>query len=222
MLLNRAVILSALGDHAAALETADQALKLAALSPQAHLIRARILHHAGEAERAMKAVQEGRSLHPNEPGLLELLGVLLTESGHPDEALVYLDLAISRAPHHFAHLHRAAALDAAGKDDAAHFEWSTALKRDPELPQAYLGRARCYLRLHFWDLALADLEHAAAWAHTDFSLQLGVLVSYVECLPERPGHWRRCMMLLGRTAREGWELLTRSPVSAGFVAGLKR
>ena len=46
----------------------------------------------------MKAVREGRSLHPTEAGLLELLGVLLTESGHPDEALVYLDLAISRAP----------------------------------------------------------------------------------------------------------------------------
>ncbi len=221
-LLNRAVILSALGKHAAALEASDRALEIAGLSPQVHLIRARILHHAGDGQRAMKEVEEGRRLQPNEPGLLELLSVLLTESGHPDQALAYLDQAITRAPHHFAHVHKAAALVAMGRNEEALYEWSIALKRDPELPRAYLGRAQCYVRLHIWDRALADLEQAAAWAHGDFRLQIGVMLTYAKCLLERPDHLGRCMLLLERTARQGWELLTRATVSTGFFIDRQR
>jgi len=218
-LLNRAVILSALGQHLAALETADRALEISALSPQVRLIRARILHHAGDLRQAMNEVEEGRKLQPDEPGLLEQLSVLLTESGHPDQALVYLDQAITRAPHHFAHLHKAAALVAMNRDEDAIYEWSIALKRDPELPQAYLGRAQCYLRLLIWDRALADLEQAAAWAHGDFRLQIGVMLTYASCLLERPDHLVRCMLLLERTVRQGWELLTRTTVATGFFVG---
>ena len=215
-LLNRAVILSELGKHAAALDSADRALEIATLSPQVRLVRARVLHRAGDGQGAMKEVEEGRKLQPDEPGLLELEGVLLTESGHPDQALVYLDQAISRAPDHLAHLNKAAALVALGRDEEALVEWATALQRDPESPQAFLGRAQCFLRLGIRDRALADLEQAAAWAHSDFRLQLAVLLTYSRCLLERPDHLERFKLLLERTARHGWELLTRAPVSTGF------
>ena len=54
-----------------------------------------------------------------------------------------------------------------GRDTVALREWSLAIRSDPELPEAYLGRARLAIRLKDWDLALADLEQAAAWAQAD-------------------------------------------------------
>src|SRR5262249_19751698 len=139
-----------------------------------------------------------------------------TEEGRPEEGLVCLDQAITRAPHHFAHVHRADALVALGRIEDAVYEWSVALKRDPELPQAYLGRAQCYIRLLIWDRALADLEQSAAWAYGDPPLQITIMLTYAYCLPERPDHLGRWLLLLERTARQGWDLLTRTSLPAGF------
>ena len=71
-LLTRAVILSTLGEHREAVRATDLALDLTRFSPQIHLIRARVLARAGDVERASLAIEEGRKLQPNEPGLLEL------------------------------------------------------------------------------------------------------------------------------------------------------
>ena len=136
--------------------------------------------------------------------------MLLTEQGNPEQGLVYLDRAITRAPHHFAHVHKAAALVALGRNEEAVYEWTVALKRDPELPQAYLGRAQCYVRLLIWDRALADLEQAAAWSYGDLRLQMGIMLTYAKCLQERPDHLTRWLLLLERTARQGWDMLTRT------------
>jgi hypothetical protein len=40
-------------------------------------------------------------------------------------------------------------------------------------------RARSYVRLRLWDQAIADLEHASTWAHSDFALQWGVIGSFL-------------------------------------------
>jgi serine/threonine protein kinase/predicted Zn-dependent protease len=214
--LSLAAILSALGEHPEALSATDRALAMTAFSPEARLIRARILHQAGDRKRAMAEVDLGLQLQPAQPGLLELRGVLLTEDGRPEEGLICLDQAITRSPHHFAHLHRAATLMALGRIEDAVYEWSVALKRDPELPQAYLGRAQCYIRLLSWDRALADLEQASAWAHGDLRLQAGIILAYAKCLPERREHLGRWLLLLERTARQGWDLLRRTSVPSGF------
>ncbi len=99
--------------------------------------------------------------------------------------------------------------------EEAVYQCSLALKRDPELPQAYLSRARCYVELLIWDRALADLEQAAAWAHGDLRLQTGIILTYANCLQERPDHITRWLLLLDRTFRQGWDVLTRTSVSAG-------
>jgi len=214
-LLNRAVILSALGDHTAASAVSDRALDMAALSPEAHLVRARVLHRAGDCERAFHEIDVGLKLKSDQPGLLELRGVLLSEAGHAEEGLVSLDQAISLSPNHFAYLHKATALVALNRYEEAVHECSMALKRDPELPQAYLSRARCYVELLIWDRALADLEQAAAWAHGDLRLQTGIMLTYAKCLQERPEHISRWLLLLERTFRLGWDVLTRTSVSTG-------
>ena len=214
-LLNRAVILSALGDHRTAIAVSDRALEMAALSPEAHLVRARVLHRAGDFERAFQEIDVGLKLKSDKPGLLELRGVMLTEAGHAEAGLTSLDQAISLSPNHFAYLHKATALVALKRYEEAVHECSLALKRDPELPQAYLSRAHCYVELLIWDRALADLEQAAAWAHGDLRLQTGIMLTYAKCLQERPEHIRRWLLLLQRTFRLGWDVLTRTSVSTG-------
>ena len=214
-ILNLAVILSALGDHTKAVAVSGRALAMAALSPEAHLVRARVLHRAGDVKRASHEIDAGLRLKSDQPGLLELRGVMLTEAGHAKDALAFLDQAISLSPNHFAYLHKAAALVALKRYEEAVRECTMALKRDPELPQAYLSRARCYVELLIWDRALADLEQAAAWAHGDLRLQTGIMLTYAKCLQERPEHLGRWLLLLERTFRLGWDVVTRTSVSTG-------
>ena len=91
---------------------------------------------------------------------------------------------------------------ALGQTEKAIQEWSLALRRDPELPEAYLGRARAHLRLSHWDLALADLEQAAAWSHSDPWIELGIVSAYFQCLRHSDHHFRRWCALAVRTARD--------------------
>ena len=95
----------------------------------------------------MREIEQGLALQPNEPGLLELRGVLKSETGRPGEGLLDLDQALSRAPHPLTYVHKAAALSRLGRDEESVHAWSLALRRDSELPQAFLGRARSYIRL---------------------------------------------------------------------------
>jgi tetratricopeptide (TPR) repeat protein len=214
-LLNEAIILSALGNHRAAIAASDRAVAMAQLSPEARLVRARVLHRAGEIDRAFHEIDLGLNLKSNQADLLELRGVMLTESGHAREAVERLDEVISLSPNHFAHLYKATALMVLRRYEEAVRECTLALKRDPELPQAYLSRARCYVELLIWDRALADLEQAAAWAHGDLRLQIGIMMTYAQCLQERPEQFGRWLLLLQRTFRQAWDALTRSAVSAG-------
>jgi hypothetical protein len=69
------------------------------------------------------------------------------------------------------------------------------------------------LELLIWHGALADLEQAATWAHGDLRLQTGIMLTYANCLQERPEQFRRWLLLLQRTFRQGWDVLTRTAVS---------
>ncbi|APW60731.1 protein kinase domain-containing protein [Paludisphaera borealis] len=205
--LTRAVILSALGRHAAALATADRALAASNQnSASAHLVAARVAHRAGGRSRAAREIERGLTLQPDEPGLLELRGLLRTESGHPESAVGDLDRAVSKSDDPFTHAGRAEVLLALRRVDEAADEWTQALRRDPELPAAYLGRARCYLafRSPLWELALADLEHASSWAQNDLKLELRILATYARCLRERPDRVPRWLTLLHRAAIHAW------------------
>ncbi len=214
-LLNRAVILSVLGEHRTAVAETERAVAIAPLSPDVHLVRARILHRASQAARAMSEIDIGLNLKPDHPGLLDLRATILTEAGRPREAISWLEQSIALSPSAFAYLNKAAALVALQRYEEAVHECSMALRRDPELPQAYLSRARCYVNLLIWDRALADLEQAAAWAHGDLRLQIGIMVTYAQCLQERPDHKTRWLLLLERTFRQGWDVFTGTSVSTG-------
>jgi tetratricopeptide (TPR) repeat protein len=202
--LNRAVILVGLGDLDAALTVADGARRAFPYSAEACRLRARIDHRAGRREPALREIERGLELQPDDPGLLDLRGVLRVEQGRPAEGLEDLNQALGHDPEPSTFVHKAEALAGMGRDEDAVREWTMALRRDPELPPAFLGRARSYARLRHWDQALADLEQASTWAHADPALQWGIVAVYASCLPERPEHLGRWSSLLRRSALQAW------------------
>jgi len=205
--LSRAVILAALGDHNAAVTAAKKALDLSPYSPRAYLIRGRVRAFLGDRQGARDDVERGLSIQFNEPGLLELRGVLRAAAGDPGRALQDYDQALVSGAFDRIHVQKARALVALGRVDAAVLEWSLALRRDPELPEAYLGRANAQMRLGRWDLALADLEQAASWAHADPRIELGIVMAYFRCLGNRPDRRQRWLALAHRTACDVWGVL---------------
>ncbi len=199
----RAVILSALGRHREALRAAVGALAASNQnSPDAHLIAARVARRAGDRARATAEVEAGLRLEPDEPGLLELRGTLLVEGGDAAAGIQDLELAIARSGGTFPRARKAEALRLLGRIDEAAREWTAVLRRDPESPAAYLGRARCYLDLPdpWIESALVDLEQAASWARNDPETEFGVLIAYARCLRDRPDRFPRWLTLARRSA----------------------
>ena len=198
--LTRAVLLAALGEPDAAVAAASRALALSPFSSQAYLIRAHVLAFGGDRQGAWSDVEQGLAIHPEEPSLIDLRGVLRLAAGDPRGAIDDFNRAIARGALDPVHAHKASALAALGDSAAAIPEWSLALRRDPELPESFLGRARTHIQLGEWDLALADLEQAASWAHSDPQLELAIVAAYGCCLGQRPDRLPRLLTLAWRTA----------------------
>jgi tetratricopeptide (TPR) repeat protein len=198
------VILATLGDKDAAFAAASRALQVSPYAPRGYLIRARIRAYGGDLKGAREDVKSGLSIQFNEPGLIELAGVLRAAAGDHRGALEDFDRALAWGAVDRIHLRRASALVALGRIEASVPEWSLALRRDPELPEAYLGRARAHLALRQWDMALADLEQTALWSRSDSRIEVGVVWAYFQCLKQRPDHLHRFLALTWRAAREVW------------------
>ncbi len=213
--LTLAVILAAQGQTATAIAAATRAIDVSPYAPRGYLIRARVRAFAGDDDGARADIAKGLSIQFNEPGLLELKGILRAKAGDYQGALEQLDIASASGAQDRIHLHKAAALDALGRPEASIQEWSLALRRDPELPEAYLGRARAHVKLRQWELALADLEQAAAWAHSDPRIELEIALTYFQCLAKHVDRLPRVLTLAHRAATDLWSSLpipfVRSP-----------
>jgi serine/threonine protein kinase/Tfp pilus assembly protein PilF len=198
-LLSLAVIDAAVGSLAQAKAAATEALRLSPNSPQALLIRARVLARAGQFERALADVSRGLELDADDPGLRELHGILLARRGRYEAALDEFERAsaTSRLPGPW--LERARILAAIGRQTEAIRSWSQAIRYDPESAEAYLGRARSLVAVGSRDLALTDLEEAAGWGNADLRTELGILITYTRCLSDRPQQFYRWLTLLRRS-----------------------
>ncbi len=205
--LTRAVILAALGKQAAAVAAASQALALSRFSADAYLIRARIRAFGGDREGAAKDVERGLAIRPDEPGLIELHGDLLHAAGDDRGAIENYNRLIASGARDGINMRKAEALVAQGNHDAAVMEWSMALRRDPERPEAFLGRARAYIQLRKWDLAVADLEQAASWAHSDPRIEFAVVAAYLRCMGNQPDRLPRILTVARRAADDTWRSL---------------
>jgi tetratricopeptide (TPR) repeat protein len=127
-----------------------------------------------------------------------LRGRLLVEDGHPRAGLAGLDLALVAGAGGRAHSARARALWELGRVEESAAAWTHALRDDPEDADAFLGRARCFVRLGRWDPALADLESAVDWSGDRPTLLARTAVAYASCLPGRPDRLSRVVGLASR------------------------
>ncbi|WP_337176860.1 tetratricopeptide repeat protein [Paludisphaera sp.] len=206
--LTRAAILSALGRHAEARSIVRDALEDSkGSSAGAHLVASRIARRASDPDEALLLVERGLARDPDDPELLELRGTLRIEAGDVASGMSDLDLATARSDSASAHAARASALRSLGRPEESLREWSRAIRRDPESARAYLGRALCWLDLPepLHDPALVDLEQAASWARDDAGAEIGVVLAYARCLPERPDRLPRWLAFARRAAVRAWD-----------------
>jgi tetratricopeptide (TPR) repeat protein len=200
--LNRAIILAALGQYQEAVRAASCALAVSSASPRAYLIRARISWYAKNEDGARRDVERGLRIQPHEPGLLELRGLFRLADGHPDRALRDFNDAMFFGAVDRIHIHKAEAQSALGQSEAAIQEWSLALRREPELPEAFVGRALANMQLGRWNMAVADLEQALAWAHSDPAVELRIILAYWRYVRNHPDRLPRWLELVERAARD--------------------
>ena len=205
--LNLAVVSAALGRLPQALAAADHALVLSPSSARALLIRSRVRAAFGDSKGAWLDVARGLLIEPSDPGLIEQRGILRAGAGQHRLALEDFDSAIFHGALDHAHFHKAQSLAALGATQSAVAEYSRALMRDPEEPRAYLGRSRMLMRQGRWDSALADLELAASWSHSDPWLEIEVVLAHARCLPHRPDRRPRWLSLAQRATLDVWRAL---------------
>jgi tetratricopeptide (TPR) repeat protein len=202
----RAVVLSALRDPAAE-DEANRAVRLAPMSVEAYLVRARVRRRAGDLAGARADVAAGFERAPADPRLLELNGMLDLDNGRAGSAIIALERAVEQGGLKSARGPLARALMANHRYEAAVDQWTQALKDEPDNPQAFLGRARALLHLGLVDRALADLEQAAEWSADDPVVLAKVAITYARALPGRPQRLRRWLHQVCRVY-ESW----RGPV----------
>ncbi len=194
----RAALLSALGDHVGALAEADRAIALGPLAADGWLLRARLRRRAADPKGAMADVESGLALAPADSRLRTLRGRLMIEGGRPAAGLAVLDQALAAGAEDSAHTVRAQALWELARYQESIAEWTLALRHDPEDADAFIARARCFVRLGRSDPALADLESAVDCSYDRPSVVAYAAVVYAACLTERPNRLGR---VLGLTCR---------------------
>ncbi len=138
----------------------------------------RTLSDHNDPAGASDAYRKALDLKPDDREMMiELIGLLI-RTGQSDLARPWINKAIEKFPDDPSILGLASrgAFDEGRIDEAATLA-DRALRRDPENPDALLGRARCRAARSQWKEALPDVEHADARSPNDLAtLQLLWLV----------------------------------------------
>jgi tetratricopeptide (TPR) repeat protein len=164
--------LDRLGEPLEAIKNFDKAIALDPDFAAAHGNRANILVDAGMPQEALKSFDRAIALNPNSAPDLINRGALLEEFGRPEDALANYDQAITCDPNFAAvHANRASVLKdlgltelARGERQSARFDeaavaYDRAIKLDPRLHEAYLGRGLLNLMRGNWPAGFVDYEH---------------------------------------------------------------
>ncbi len=216
--LTLAVILAAQGRNQTAVAAATRALQVSPYSPRGYLIRARVRAFGGDADGAKADIAKGLSIQFNEPGLLELKGVLRAASRRfprRTRRLQHRERLGCARPNPSS---QGVSLGRAGPRRGGGPGMVAGTATRPRASRSLSRSRRAHLKLGHWDMALADLEQAASWAHSDPRIELGIVSAYFQCLGRRTDRLPRFLALAWRAATNLWgavaiPALPRAPAS---------
>jgi tetratricopeptide (TPR) repeat protein len=135
-------------DYEAALDFADNSLRLDASSADAHGARGNALLRLGRREDALGALQAAQRLNPRDPAILVNVANALTELGRHAQALEGLDRALALEPGlAAAHLNRGNVLQRLDRPADALAAYDEALARNPGSVDAHCNRGLCRMLL---------------------------------------------------------------------------
>lgn len=138
-------------------------------APQSQLARAAALMHDGRLTEADASLRTLLAVHPADPGVHHLLGVLCLRAGDPRSAAVHLDHACRLAPGNARlALELGRAYAAGGEFDGAARCFGKATTLDPGLSEAWLLLGVVHLRNARHSEALEPLRRAHALAPGNF------------------------------------------------------
>lgn len=178
-----------LGDPAAALASAEQALLRNARFAAAHNNRGAALNRLGRPEEALDACEAALRLEPHDPIFLVNRANALRDLGRRTEALATLDRALAIAPAiPAAHRNRGNVLTDLGRPEAAIDAYDRALALDPRMAGAHASRANVLSRLNRPLAAIEAYDRALALDPSDGAARFGRSL---------------CQLTLGRWD-EGW------------------
>jgi len=159
------------GERLEAIKNFDKAIVLDPNFADAHGNRANILADAGFPDDALKSFDRALALNPTSAADWLNRGSLLQALGRHAEALTSFDKAITcgadvaeahvnrgNALKDLGHLDAAAGNAASPRFDEAMAAYETAVKRDPKLPAAHLGRGWLNLLRGDWTAGFPDYE----------------------------------------------------------------
>jgi tetratricopeptide (TPR) repeat protein len=151
-------------DRRAALDAAEQALRLDPGLAAAWLAKAAVLQSQGDLDAARAAVERHLTLRPHDASGVTLLGSLLISLGRTDDGLAHLRRAAVLDPHsHGTHCTAAQILRRSGRLEEAFEAAQRALELDPTCPLCHYSRGMEMLRRGSPADALAEGDRTVAF-----------------------------------------------------------
>ena len=132
-------------------------------NPAAALEQALSLHRAGQFAAAEPLYRQLLEQQAHHPGVLQMLGVLLFQTGRQDEGVLLLQQVVDASPNDpAAHNNLGNALRGLGRHEAAAASFEKAIALRPDFVDAWSNRGNALNDLHRFDEAVQAYDQALA------------------------------------------------------------
>ena len=143
------------------------------------------LYQAGQVEAAMRLCRQILETAPDDFAASQLLGVILFQQGHHQEALEYFDRAAARQPGFAILSNRGAALHLMGRFEDALASYDAAVKFQPRNAVLLYNRGRTLQDLGRFEEALASYQQSLA-LDSNYALALNNAANTLRALKRYP------------------------------------
>jgi predicted O-linked N-acetylglucosamine transferase (SPINDLY family) len=123
--------------------------------------QANSLHQAGQLAEALAVFKKLLPDFGKDPELLERIGAITLQQGHPQQALPFFERSLQMAPQKaLTHCNRGIALQQLQRLDQALAAYNQALSLKPDYAEAYINRGIVFYSLERYSDAIADYQRA--------------------------------------------------------------